>query len=245
MIKSVIMNILKLPKYVLIEIFSFLQSAEICLLSITCAAFNKTTESDSLWNAIPGSGDGLKLKHNFCIHSSTLHNIHSKKYQINILSGHLKQINAICIKENKVITCSEDKSVHLWNLKQKKANKIITHSDIVISADFYENGVVSISLDKNMKIWRKNQKVKTIRAHTDGVTQLNKINENKCITGGRDGLIKIWDVVNGANLTSINEFNFGVDLIENDQQHYCFASSGTRDAFVRDFEKPEILMRLK
>ena len=239
------MSILKLSKYILFEILKFLNLKEICLVSITCKTFKRITESDYLWNAAPGSGDGSRLKHNFCVHSGIINSIHSKIYQLNILSGHLKQINAVRIKKNKVLTCSEDKSVHLWNLKQKKANRIIVHTDSVTSSEFCENGVVSISLDKTMKIWRKNKGVKTIKAHIDGVTQLNKINENRFITGSADGFIKIWDVAKGINLLSNHDFDEKINLIENNQQYYCFSYENKNDVWMRDFEKTDVLMHLR
>ena len=239
------MHLLNLPKYVLIEICTHLQLKELCVLSSTCKTFHKITESDQLWKGTPGSGEGPKLKHDYCIHSSILHSIHSRIYQLNILSGHTKQINSISIKKNKVLTCSEDKSVHIWNLKKKIANQIITHADSAISANFCENGIISISLDKTMKIWRKNQKAKSINAHAQGVTHLNKIDENRFITASEDGFVKIWDTTKGANLISNQEFNKKVHCIENNQQYYCFSCPTKKNFGMRDFEKPDVLMELK
>ncbi|MES1903381.1 MAG: Dip2/Utp12 protein, partial [Paramarteilia canceri] len=67
--------------------------------------------------------------------------------------------------------------------------------------------IASGSLDKDLKVWGTNfgdchfSKF----AHKDGVVSLKfKPDSNYCFTGGKDGLIKVWNSQNGSYILAIS-----------------------------------------
>jgi WD40 repeat protein len=73
-----------------------------------------------------------------------------------ILKGHQKSVNAIIELENhKLVTCSDEKNLILWNLKDPDAKYFIEgHTDKVTCLTHISgNKFASASLDNTLKIW--------------------------------------------------------------------------------------------
>ena len=86
----------------------------------------------------------------------------------------------ICDQGNIAITCSNDKSIKITNLKNSKES-------------------LSINL-----------------AHLDAVLRIKLQQNNTIASAGKDGLIKIWNIRNGTNITTIqghNQWIWGLDEI--------------------------------
>ena len=137
---------------VLCEILSFLTFKEICVVSSTCKYLNNICESDNLWQSSNDIGSGSQRKSTFCRRYITTNNIFKKVSQVNVLKGHVRTINSVSVKGNKILSCSEDHTVRLWNTKKLKGNKIIDHIDNAIAAEFWDKGVVSVSADRTLRV---------------------------------------------------------------------------------------------
>jgi len=111
---------------------------------------------------------------------------------------HEGTINCIIqLKNDKIVTASDDKSIIIWN-KKKRESKLISHKDsvnVVIEMD--DNFICSGSSDKNIIIWKKNNLNKfenylILEGHLDSVKCLIYLNDKRIISGSQDNTIKIW-----------------------------------------------------
>jgi WD40 repeat protein len=236
---------ISLSKNILCEIFSYLKPTEICTVSRTCKRLNELCESDILWQASVDPGSGSQRKSIFCHRGRVTYNIFNKLKQTCILSGHVSTIKTIFIKRNKVLTCSDDESVRLWDIKKLRGNKIIQHTGSVACAQFWDKGIVSVSSDRTMKIYQKGKEIKSEYAHRSGINHLKEINGTKFITGGHDGAVKIWDLNEGKALITHQDFDRDISRVEVAQNYYCYTASLHNQIYLRNLDRPDILQEFE
>ena len=75
------------------------------------------------------------------------------------------------------------------------------------------------------------QEIKKVQAHNNWVTTLLAINEKKIASGGRDQLIKIWNIEDGSNLLTLSgHFNTIVGIY---LTNHGFIISGGADGLIK------------
>ena len=105
---------------------------------------------------------------------------------------------------------SYDKTIIIWNLKEKIQEQIIFgHSQAIQSIiSFNNNTFISSSWDKIIKVWKINDNnkfliYKNLIGHSNEVLCLCDIGNGFIASGSDDTLIKIWDL-NEENNINVN-----------------------------------------
>jgi len=117
----------------------------------------------------------------------------------------------------RVISGSRDKTVKLWNiLGQCKQTFPKVHKDWVSAvrctpaAAGKDSQVVSASWDHSIKVWTPLDSTRLNVAHNlaEHTGYINAISLSPdgslCASGGKDGIVMLWDINEGTNLTSHN-----------------------------------------
>jgi Prp8 binding protein len=117
-------------------------------------------------------------------------------------AGHTSYVN--CIDSFKrgfeyVLSGSNDKTIRLWDHREKSAIKTFQDSYQVlsISTGLDYNTFYSGGLDNAIKIWdvRKEQPVDSFVGHTDSVTSLNVSHEGSfLLSNSMDNTLRVWDL---------------------------------------------------
>ena len=133
-----------------------------------------------------------------------IYNIESINIDL-ILEGHFGEIYSIIQpNENNLISCSQDRTIRIWDLNNKKQIKyFIGHlSSIfkIINIKFYNDLICSCSEDKTIKIWNISNEEKnfTIKGHFDAVYSILEINDEikseikYLLSMSNDETLKFW-----------------------------------------------------
>ena len=128
--------------------------------------------------------------------------IKRNKYELNykIEKAHKQNINKVIFVYNNLISCSFDKTIKIWEYKNNEYITIQTlkHSNWIHSILFLQSKKILISLGSDgLKFWNY-EKYNEICIFNDikcfGKNTLKKINDDKIIAGGKDGIIKVVSV---------------------------------------------------
>lgn len=107
------------------------------------------------------------------------------------------QTDITMIKTSKkfVIVSSDDSSIKAYSLNSLLNKKFMGHKGGVWDFSFTEKYLASSSIDKSVKLWdmATGDCVLTLNGHTSTVRTV-KLTEDRIISGGRDGTIRIWDL---------------------------------------------------
>ena len=120
------------------------------------------------------------------------------------------------LKNEKIITCSEDKTMKVIKLIDQDKYQIEQilegHSLWIYKViEIKENELISISFDKTMKIWKLNYDNKFICIQTiifqnsNSYCNILKLNENEFVTSScTDRSLKFWNLNNFSEIITIN-----------------------------------------
>ena len=146
---------------------------------------------------------------------------------------HEGTINCIIqLKNEKIVTASDDKSIIIWN-KKKRESKLTSHQDsvnVVIEID--DNYICSGSSDKRIIIWKKNNSMKfenylILEGHLDSIKCLCILKDRRIISGSQDNIIKIWLFSRKGYIctNTINEHKASVSALININDEAFISSS--------------------
>ncbi|KAI9293531.1 WD40 repeat-like protein [Neoconidiobolus thromboides FSU 785] len=127
-----------------------------------------------------------------------------------ILKGHKGTIEdiKISIDNDFIYTCSGDLKIIQWNIKSdyKIENIFEYHLTTVYKLFLTEDEIWSSSGDKTVKRYSLiENKIDTSFEHPDHVRSIYVTEDNRyCITGGRDEIIRVFDVLNETLLGTFN-----------------------------------------
>jgi len=124
-----------------------------------------------------------------------------------IEKAHSKKINAILIKEGKIITAGEDKKIIIRNVEDQKVLTTIDCENIPRAADFMGNNVVVGDLEGGITLYTDGAKVNSWKGHSMGEVWGLDIADKSFITSGDDNKIMLWDYAERKNIAigRINE----------------------------------------
>ena len=118
------------------------------------------------------------------------------------LQAHTGRVyTTIITSDNKyIISCSEDYTVRVWNLKHATQEAVLRgHTNVVFAIAITTNNkyVVSASGDKTIRIWNLQTKVleAILEGHTSVVVSIAITSDNKYIVSGSyDTTVRIWSL---------------------------------------------------
>ena len=118
------------------------------------------------------------------------------------LVGHKGRIYNLCkITSTVMASCGDDNNIKLWDYtKGICIGSLIKHNAsineiICVSQDETNPLLLSVSNDRSMILWNMEKRsiIKKIdNAHSQAITSVLFTQDGKILTGGIDGLIKIW-----------------------------------------------------
>jgi len=131
------------------------------------------------------------------------------------LIGHTKDVLTVAFSPDnrQIASGSIDKSVKLWNIQGvcKFTVDQNPHTDWVSCVRYFQDVktpiVVSASWDKQIKVW-DNSSMSLMHTFIGHKAQINTLdlapNTNIIASGGRDGKVNIWNLVEGKHLEEID-----------------------------------------
>ncbi|GFZ12278.1 transducin/WD40 repeat-like superfamily protein [Actinidia rufa] len=130
--------------------------------------------------------------------------------------GHTKDVLSVAfsVDNRQIVSASRDRTIKLWNTLGECKYTIQdgdAHSDWVSCVRFSPNNlqptIVSSSWDKTIKIWNlSNCKLRsTLSGHSGYVNTVAVSPDGSlCASGGKDGIILLWDLAEGKKLYSLD-----------------------------------------
>lgn len=118
---------------------------------------------------------------------------------------------------NKLISCSEDKTIRVWNLNSGACIRTLAgHADSVFCLQTLDNGeIASISFDKTIKLWHiQTGKCLDTLEHSNNGYCFKQLRKHEFVIGSSDGLIKIVDFSTGVSVKEVGSHSGWVTCLE-------------------------------
>jgi WD40 repeat protein len=118
---------------------------------------------------------------------------------------------------NKLISCSEDKTIRVWNLNSGSCMRTLAgHADSVFCLQTLENGeIASISFDKTIKLWHvQTGKCLDTLEHSNNGYCFKQLSKHEFVVGSSDGLIRIVDFSTGLSAKEVGSHSGWVTCLE-------------------------------
>ena len=114
---------------------------------------------------------------------------------LTMLKGHSNIVHAIIeLRSGKIASCSEDKTIRIWNRLGKCLNIFQESLPVTALIESNEDLLVSGSTDGTVKIWDLfNKCKKTFQAHEGSINVLIKLLDGTIASGSEDKTIKVWN----------------------------------------------------
>ncbi|RMZ96870.1 WD40 repeat-containing, partial [Brachionus plicatilis] len=121
------------------------------------------------------------------------------------LVGHTSVVNQIIeLPNGNLVSCSDDKTVKVWNISNGTVIKTMTHTSLVYSIAVLNNGYLASGLsDGTIKIWNveTNQMVRNLTGHSSIICYhncLHVLQDGYLLSGSHDDTMKVWDPSDGT-----------------------------------------------
>jgi len=156
--------------------------------------------------------------------------------QIDCDAKHVECVWSLAVKDNYLISGSEDKTVKIWELIQGIPRHISTINETskVLSLTVTQKYIAIGTTNSAVKIWNRHtfQLEKTLTGHSWEVWQITALNSH-FISGSYDHTIKIWDSQTGDCVKTLDQ-KFGGhkgyihSLIKGDDKNLFISGSGDK-----------------
>ena len=106
--------------------------------------------------------------------------------------------NLQLVSNGNLLSCSDDKTVKLWQIETGKMLKSIEFNYQVYCMRVLNKNLLAIGLQNGkIKIYdlSKKETVKTIRAHSKYLYRLNVLSNGNLLSGSYNGEIKLWKIL--------------------------------------------------
>ena len=111
-----------------------------------------------------------------------------------ICRGHTAIITGICTTPTKVITCSADSTIRVWEIATGNQVALCQHNGPIKIICVTNDKIISDSNDNTLIVWDINTgaKLVTCQGHFGPITAL-RISQNKIISGSADRTVRSWN----------------------------------------------------
>lgn len=118
-----------------------------------------------------------------------------------ICRGHTAIITGICTTPTKVITCSADSTIRVWEIATGNQVALCQHNGPIKIICVTNDKIISDSNDNTLIVWDINTgaKLVTCQGHFGPITAL-RISQNKIISGSADRTVRSWNLDTGKEL---------------------------------------------
>jgi WD40 repeat protein len=199
-----------LPTDAILKIMSDLNLGDISSCSLTCKGFNALAKDNYLWGILfnrrfstPLKSDQLRIRFEAYKKQHLLNsNLTNGVYALRTLEGHKLRVRSLLFAEDKLISCSDDETIKIWDLETGTCLKTLKgHEKWISSLIFAEGKLISGSADETIKIWdlETGTCLKTLTGHKPVLFLI--FAEGKLISGSDD--IEIWDLETGTCLKTL------------------------------------------
>nr|GMC47188.1 guanine nucleotide-binding protein subunit beta-like protein [Ipomoea batatas] len=151
--------------------------------------------------------------------------------------GHTKDVLSVAfsVDNRQIVSASRDRSIKLWNtLGECNPNNL-------------QPTIVSASWDRTVKIWNlTNCKLRsTLAGHTGYVNTVSVSPDGSlCASGGKDGVILLWDLAEGKRLYSLEAGSIIHSLCFSPNRYWLCAATES-SIKIWDLESKTIVVDLK
>ena len=154
-----------------------------------------------------------------------------------VMSGHTKIITSlILLTENKLVSGSEDKTIKIWDIKNRQCLSTITgnYESIQSLLKLNDNTIAAGSYD-TIRVFNTDNKKElySLIGHEKSICTMIKLNEDKIISGSFDNTIKIWDLKNKICDYSLFGHDTTVFVVLLLQDGRLASGSGSRDKALK------------
>lgn len=158
---------------------------------------------------------------------------------------HTQQVTSIAVRDNRIITGSEDGSIQIW--EQGKPSKLIKtfskeHNAAIQALAVSSDGkIISASEDKTLKILEEGKAPIVLEGHIEGVRAVTITNDNtKIISGSRDKTLKIWNF-DGTEVATLRGHLAPVyGVVASPDNNQIVSASGDNTLKIWDLNEVEI-----
>ncbi|CAH9082779.1 unnamed protein product [Cuscuta europaea] len=170
--------------------------------------------------------------------------------------GHTKDVLSVAfsVDNRQIVSASRDRTIKLWNtLGECKytIQEVDGHGDWVSCVRFSPNNlqptIVSGSWDKTVKVWNlTNCKLRaTLAGHTGYVNTVAVSPDGSlCASGGKDGVILLWDLAEGKKLYNLDAGSI-IHALCFSPNRYWLCAATEASIKIWDLESKSIVVDLK
>ncbi|KAM7278542.1 hypothetical protein ACFE04_005676 [Oxalis oulophora] len=170
--------------------------------------------------------------------------------------GHTKDVLSVAFSTDnrQIVSASRDKTIKLWNTLGECKYTITdgdAHSEWVSCVKFSPNTalptIVSASWDKTVKVWNlSNCKLRnTLSGHAGYVNTVAVSPDGSlCASGGKDGVILLWDLAEGKKLYSL-EAGAVINALCFSPNRYWLCAASENSIKIWDLESKMVVEDLK
>ena len=125
---------------------------------------------------------------------------HNNNYEcLNVFQNHADRISFLDLTLNdcNLVSCSDDKSMKIWEIETGKLLKSIQFDDIIYCIKVLDERLIAIGLfNGEIKIYDlvKDKCVKSFMAHTTFIYRLNSLSNGNLLSASGKGEIKLWKI---------------------------------------------------
>jgi len=189
------------------KVIAYSEDKKVRMWDIKTGAHNVLTEIESTFLRVSFSPDRKKIAYGLLGSGNSNFKIKDVRGYEQTLGGHTDMVFSTLFSRDgeKVASCSNDKSVGIWNVSGGYCEKVVSVGCLVLAISFRPNGEkIALGLENGLIQIRdlnaNNYRFKTLRGHSRAATSVVfSPCGTKIASASKDGTVRIWDVETGKN----------------------------------------------